>query len=270
MPVSVIPFDPNPDGSCRSCRGPLDADTWLCKRCGTAHGERNRCPHCHTVARTLPHPLLLHRCSVCGKPRFAPSPVVSTVNDPATLALRTAAHAHRMSVVFRMLGYASLVLGLPGLALTTVILLILMPGAWVAGIALALALLPLILWLVVQRAGRVQRDTRERSLDAAYSQAILGLLRASATERDTAEIAQALQLPVERTERLITALNAHDQMTSRVTDDGELLFGVSAPGRLRIADPAAPVPRVPDSTEAIIDADIDGSDASADAQRRRT
>jgi len=150
--------------------------------------------------------------------------------------LGRAGQSQRIGTMLKMLSYVMLGLGLPGLLLTAVVLLILMPGTWVSGIALFFALVPLLLGLFLRQRSQASLLARESALDLAYSQAILGALRASTTERAAAEIAQAIGLSVAQTERLLTHLNADERMTSRVTDDGELVFGMVEPTRLRVAD----------------------------------
>jgi hypothetical protein len=239
MSVSILQFDPNPDGTCRACRGALHPETWLCVRCGTAHGERNRCPHCRAIARTIPHPTLLHRCSVCGRPRFLPTVGLTAIESETVRQLRVAGTSQRVSVILSILGYCLLGLGLPGLLLTAVVLLILMPGGWVSGIALTIAIIPLLLWVFARVSSKQATRTRDRAIEQSYSQAILSSLRALAAELDAESIAQLLGLPLERTERLLTRLNADERMVSRVTDEGNLLYGATQPARVRIADLAA-------------------------------
>ncbi|HEY5954978.1 MAG TPA: hypothetical protein VIV60_00445, partial [Polyangiaceae bacterium] len=149
MPITLSSFEPNPDGSCRICRGAIDQETWLCQRCGAAHGERNRCPHCQSIARTTPHRTLVRICSVCGRPRFNPALGPTSPDDNSTHLLRSAGQSTRIGNVLRYVGYALLGLGGIGLLLTATILLILMPGAWVSGIAITLfAALPLLLGFI--------------------------------------------------------------------------------------------------------------------------
>jgi hypothetical protein len=269
MSVSILPFDPNPDGTCRACRGALAPDTLLCQRCGAAHGERNRCPHCHSIARTLPHPTLLHRCSVCGRPRFVPGPNSLSATNDAVIQLRAAGQSHRVGVILQVA--SGLLLALEVMVLLVVAgVLFVSPNAWVSGIALALALVPLLFWLFVRSRGKAALGSRDQALERAYAEAILGTLNASAVELDTESIARQTGLSTLRTEKLLTQLNADDRMTSRVTDDGALLFGTANPLRLRVADLDA-VRGVPESASpAIIDAELDEPSAPDSHARHQT
>lgn len=255
MPVSNLSFEPNPDGTCRACRGPVDPVTLLCRRCGAAHGERNRCPHCRTIARTLPHAKLLHRCSVCGKPRLPPS-ASATAGHETALQLSSAGYLHRVGTALAVASYVALGVGVP-LLLAAVLLLAFITGLeW--AIVLGLALPPLLLGLFLRIRSKTSLTNRDHALELAYSTAIIDLLRSDSVERTAESIAELMKLPNERTEALLSRLNADDQMISRVTDDGELLFGVPS-NRLRVAGEP--------STD-IVDAEFEASEAEKVTTRR--
>lgn len=267
MPVSTLHFDPTPDGACRVCRGSLDPESWLCTRCGAAHGERNRCPHCRSIARTLRHPTLHHRCSVCGRPRFLPGLQATFTSSDAQYQLQASSHAHRVGTILRYLGYFFAALGVPGLLLTALVLLILMPGAWVSGIALSFAWLPLVLWLVLRSRAKATLAARDQALDQAYLQAAIASLRQTGLERDTESLAAMLGLPLERTERLLLQLNSDERMTSRVTDDGALVFGAVISDRRRIADLSHETDDA--MSRAIVDAELEESSTQEEPSRQR-
>jgi hypothetical protein len=123
------------------------------------------------------------------------------------------------------------------LLLAAVLLLVFITGLeW--AIVLGLALPPLLMGLFLRVRSRGALSDRERNLELAYSTAILDLLRYDSVERTTESIARIMKLPNERTEALLSKLNADDRMSSRVTDDGELLFGAAPHNRLRVAESA--------------------------------
>jgi hypothetical protein len=178
--------------------------------------------------------------------------------------LRAAGQSQTVSTILKVLSYVMLGVGLPGLLLTGLVLLILMPGPWVSGIALTFAIIPVLLWLFLRGRGKATLLDRDRALESAYSQAILGVLRASPLERDAATVAHAIALDLDHTERLLSKLNADERMTSRVTDDGDLVFGVAEPARVRVADDAQP------ASQAIIEAELDEQSAVDPSLRNRT
>lgn len=164
------------------------------------------------------------------------------------MQLRRAGYSHRVGRVLGVASQVVLVLALGYLLLAAVILGILTPGAWVTGLALGVGVLMLIFWFFLRGRGKSSLAERDVALERAYASGILGLLRADGIERNTESLAQLIGLSTQRTEALLTKLNADDQMTSRVTDEGELLFGVLQPARLRIADtPAEPAPEIVDA-----------------------
>lgn len=167
-------------------------------------------------------------------------------------------------MLLKVLSYVLLALGLPGLVFWALLVFSLSPGLWASAIFLTLPVIPLLLWLFTQNGSKASLRARDLALDGAYSQAILAALRASPVERDAAGIAQVIGLSVEQTERLLTTLNADEQMTSRVTDEGELLFGVAEPARLRIAE----IER--SAQEHIVDAELEEQHSVDSSLRHRT
>lgn len=267
MPVSTLQFDPNSDGSCRVCRGALEPETWLCTRCGAAHGERNRCPHCRSIARTLPHATLHHRCSVCGRPRLLPGLWALTAASETQYQLQSAGQAQRIGTVIRYIGLALLLLGLPGLLLTAIILLILMPGVWLSAIALAFALLPLIFWLFLRSRATASFAMRDQKLQQIYTQTTLTALQRSGLERDSESLSRLLGLSTSDTEQLLLHLNADERMTSRVTDEGTIVYGAIDPDRRRI-QALDNGPRIAEP-ESIVDGEFAEGDSPEERLRRQ-
>ena len=140
--------------------------------------------------------------------------------DQATMHLRAAGRSQTVSSILKILSYVMLAGGLFGLVVWALILFSLTPGLGAAVFMLAFPIVPLLLWLFVRSRVKATLLERDGSLELAYSQAILGVLRASPLERDAAALAQAIALDLGHTERLLSKLNADERMTSRVTDDG--------------------------------------------------
>lgn len=170
------------------------------------------------------------------------------------MQLARAGYSHRVGSVLGMASHLVLALSLGYLLLAAIILGILTPGAWVTGLALGFAVLLLFFWLFLRGHGKRSLAERERALERAYSLAILGVLRSDALEHSTESLARRIGLSNDRTEALLMRLNAEDQMTSRVTDEGELLFGVPQPARLRVADTQG------EAAADIIDAELDAAE----------
>jgi hypothetical protein len=79
------------------------------------------------------------------------------------------------------------------------------------------------------------QQRRDAALTRAYEERIVSLLSETRTLAASTQIAAWLGLSVERTETLLAKLNADDRMTSDVTEDGALVYGV-IPERVRIAE----------------------------------
>jgi hypothetical protein len=135
-----------------------------------------------------------------------------------------------------LLAYVLLALGLGAVVFTLLFLWVWSPGTLGYAIALALALIPWMVAFYSRIAAKRSETTRDDALTSAYSEQILTALDSAHTGATSEQIAAWLGLPVARTEALLATLNADDRMTSQVTDDGELLYGVIQP-RLRVAPP---------------------------------
>lgn len=242
MHVSQLPHEPNPDGTCRVCRSPVSPETMLCIRCGAAYGEKNRCPHCRTISRVLPHPELIHRCSVCGKPRLPPAPTQSPLSPTVRTALQRAGGAHKNALILRVM---ALVFAGVGVFVGFSMLLFL----WVASFGLVgnavfsvLALVPWLIALICHTSAKSTLRSRDEALRLAYAEQVVALLSETGLSANSTHIASLIGQSVERTDALLAKLNADDRMTSDVTDDGEVVYRVAPPERFRILE--EPVPRV--------------------------
>jgi len=237
MPVSLIPYNPNPDGSCRNCRSALNPETWLCVRCGTAHGEKNRCPHCRTVARTVPHTALWHRCSVCGKPRVPPGPSAGTNNPTVNQTLLQAGQSNRAATILKLLSYSLFGLGTFTEIGTLLFLWVSEPQRLTSLIALAFASLPLLLAIFARFSASQSVRQRDKALLFAYSEHVIGTLEQLDRSVEAKQIAGWLGLSVPTTETLLTKLNTDDRMRSDITDEGEVVYGALGTARVRLESP---------------------------------
>lgn len=273
--VSLLPNDPNPDGSCRACRGPVNPITLLCERCGAAYGEKNRCPHCRTICRTQPHAELHHKCSVCGKPRLPPGPSTSPISPVVSNALARAYGEHNHALFLRFLAY--FLTALSGFSGLFVVLFL-----WVANLSTTgnvtfsiLPVVPLLFAIFAHFSSKKALLGRAQALDMAYAEQVVSLLTQIGTSADGARIAGMLGLSLDRTEAILSKLNADDRMTSDVTDDGEVVYSVGHQDRYRIE--AVPQLRVgtenapatsEDTANAIIEGEFDEEPNTKSKQTR--
>ncbi len=233
--VSPAPpsFDPSSDGRCRICRGAIDEGTGVCRACGAAHGEGNRCPHCGSIAKTRPHATLGRVCAICGGPRL-----ILPRTAPPSLAgdLARARGAHRSTKILAALsglGFGSATLALLAtLGLTGLF----DPGAVVVGLGLTVTGLSGLVGWAGLRGRRQAERARDQALSAARRLAAEEFLD-SGREATAAEVAHALGLPPANVDRLSTALNMDPRFVSRIDDEGELVFSLDRAPRVRVADP---------------------------------
>lgn len=281
MHVSLVSYDPNPDGTCRACRGTVHPETLLCTRCGTAHGEKNRCPHCRTIARTLPHSTLWHRCGVCGKPRVPPGPSQLPVSLVNLSSLAAAGQANRAATVLSVFSYLFIVAGLLSLLTSAAFLWVWEPQLAGMLVTLALASIPLVLGVFSRIASRQSTKSRDNYLEQAYAEQVISNLQSLGQSYDSRTIAAWLGLPLPRTEAILSRLNADDRMHSDVTDEGEVVYGALSSPTYRVESLGAStgvglscapqrIPQADGEADAIVDAEFEEAlDASA-KQRKGT
>jgi hypothetical protein len=149
-------------------------------------------------------------------------------------ALKRAGAASTSARILSFLAYALFALGLGSLLFTLLFLWVWSPGIVGFAIALTLALVPWMAALYSRIGAKRAENTRDAALTSAYSEQILTALGSAHTGATAEQISGWLGLSVARTEALLATLNADDRMTSQVTDEGELLYGVIQP-RLRIS-----------------------------------
>jgi hypothetical protein len=137
-----------------------------------------------------------------------------------------------------------------------------------------LAVLPLLLGLIVRNRAKSSLEDSHHTLEQAYEEGILGLLQTSGAELDSDAIAQRTGLPLERTEHALAKLNVDARMSSRVTDEGSIVYALPGsmpePNRLRVDAPATRVPATHDGiTDAELDADSDLEHGAHQTRRPR-
>lgn len=187
--------------TCQTCGRALAPDAAVCRGCGAAQGEANRCPHCDAVADVERHGSLGFRCLVCGGPRVAldfegvvPS---ARTND----ALRSAGKEQTQHLVLSAAGFALLGLGALAVLVATLAVLATSQSALLAVLALGTTAVPLLAGaFALTRAARARKLRQAALLRARASalgdvQAVTGVLspeRVSEVLRISKEAAELL------------------------------------------------------------------------------
>lgn len=205
---------------CAVCAAPIDPDAQVCARCGSVANRIGRCSHCQTLTSLEPHKDLLWICSVCGAARMTQASCehITAVRSD----LRSATHAHRLAKLSQVASCFGAGIGLVGLLLVLTIQSVFSPNGLTAWAMISLPFLTLVLSVLGFVKTRHLQKTRNALLDNAYGLAILELMSKSTTGATPVQLAESFGIQPSIAERLLAQLNVRDDMTSEVTDDGQI------------------------------------------------
>jgi hypothetical protein len=250
------------------CGSKLADDSLRCTNCGAAYGEKNRCPHCKSVADVEPSDALGFRCRVCGGPRV-PVDDARVVQSGREIPLLERAQRARV----KRAGYrvaAGVVGGFGALSVLVSLLVLALVNPGIFGVIGMLMVTAVPFVLAALAFGRAGRETREleQTLDQAWSLVASDVLSSVGRELTAGELAKALRVSEPRADELLAKLNASDFVHARVTDAGELVYssriGGTSAERVRVADATEPAATLESGTE---DALPEADRASAKTER---
>lgn len=199
-PPAATALDPR--ATCQACGRALAPDSAVCSACGAAHGEANRCPHCHAVADVEAHPGLGFRCLVCGGPRIALNVSGVTPSAPTLAALSSAAKRHNEQLVYSSAGLVLLAMGALALVIATLMVAAASPGVVPTLAAYLGALVPTGAGAFALARGSAARKRRGEALLAAQVGA-LGDVQAVTGVLEAGRVAEIMRLTPERAELLL-------------------------------------------------------------------
>ncbi len=136
--------------------------------------------------------------------------------------LRSATHAHRLAKLSQVASCFGAGIGLVGLLLVLTIQSVFSPNGLTAWAMISLPFLTLVLSVLGFVKTRHLQKTRNALLDNAYGLAILELMSKSTTGATPVQLAESFGIQPSIAERLLAQLNVRDDMTSEVTDDGQI------------------------------------------------
>lgn len=237
-----------PPSACSACGAALDS-SGRCAQCGAVFGEAYRCPLCHALSDVESNTTLYYRCRACGGPRIPPT---STPISEAEANLLRSARAEQMrAAAFKAgSGFAG-ASGALSLLLTSVVLLVISPGAFAKFAALLASVVPFALSLFAWRRAKQHEARLAAALQQAWLLAASRVVAAHAQAHtgagamSSAALAQALRIDEPRAELLLAELSVRDF----VDQPAELA------ARMRVTELADPVP---------------GDEATATAEAART
>jgi hypothetical protein len=221
----------DPAATCRNCGQALPAGGAVCPRCGAAHGEASRCPHCHAIADVEPHAALGFRCLVCGGPRVALDVQGVAPSARTNAALQGAGQEQTQHLMLSAAGFALGGMGLLALLITSLVVLSTSPSALLVATAYLASAVPLGAGLLALARAARARQLRATALSAARVsaladvQAVTGVLPAE-------RVSAIMRISPERAELLLAeaslASYLNEAPAPRVRVDAT--DGASAPG----------------------------------------
>ena len=223
----------DPGTPCRNCGQALPPGKSACPACGAAHGEGNRCPHCHSIADVEPHGVLGFRCLVCGGPRILLDSADVGLSAQTNAALGNAGSEQTKHLMFSAGGFFLSGMGALALLISGVVELSAAPGVGAMLAAYSAAAVPLATGLFALNRAAAARKRRSEALRSAQLgalsdvQAVVGALSA-------ARVVQLLRVSPERAELLLAEASV-----------ASMLEEAPSP-RLRVA---APTPTSPGASE---------------------
>jgi hypothetical protein len=202
VPSTILPDD----GTCRTCGKPLAPGSAVCTACGAAHGEGNRCPHCHIVADVEPSAAVGFRCLVCGGPRIALDAQLGAPTAAVASALASAGREQTKQLMYSAAGFLLSGMGALGLVIAAVVVLASSPGLLPSILAFVGASVPLGAGLMsLQRAARA-RTQRDDALHAARLAALEGAQQ-QLGPLDATRAANLLRISPEQAELLLAEVS---------------------------------------------------------------
>lgn len=210
----------------------MPAEASRCDTCGATRGEHHKCPFCGIVAAPQQHPQLRFVCPACGAPRI-PVPTNVEPSKAMTDALADVRSARSSRAVWRVAGGLTGAFGVLALLLFAGVLAIASPAlvpALAGGLITAIPFIFAALALI--NAGRRDQQVKS-SLDAAWIEAARSLAETKGTITPR-QLRESFGLEESDARQLAARLGAHHEVTTDVTDEGELALSVAP--RVRVAD----------------------------------
>lgn len=199
--------------------------------------EASRCPHCGNLAKTEPAGWARYRCMICGGPRIPGRSAEAGSADNEAAPLFQAKRRHRAFLGYRALATVVGGSGLLIVSLTLLILLLASASLATSLLWLAFASIPVVAGAWAWRRGTLARKARNEALDDAWVAAAYATLGEHGGELSAQALGKVLGVEESYADRLLAELSVDDEVVSRVSDDGEVLYRAVAKGRFRVAAP---------------------------------
>jgi hypothetical protein len=139
---------------------------------------------------------------------------------------------------------------------TLLVLSIVSPAVWVWLLSLALSVAPLAVAALAAMSARKWERRKDEAVNEARLLVAGDVLASTTDEISARRLAETLRLDEARAEQLLARLNLEDFVSSRITAEGDVVYSVRAPARLRLPMdelPSTPPPGTLDEAGARLD-----------------
>lgn len=200
--------------------------------------EASRCPHCGNLAKMEATGWARYRCAICGGPRIPGRDADSGTADAEASPLVRAKRRHRAFLGYRAVATLVGGTGLAFVAVTALVLLLASASLTTSLVSLLITSLPVLAGAWAWRRGTAARKERNEALDNAWIAAAHATLGEHGEELSAQALASKMGIEESYADALLARLSVDDEVTSRVTDDGEVVYRAISKGRFRVAVPA--------------------------------
>lgn len=228
-----------------------------------AKNSVDRCPHCGNETGLELSPQFRYRCRICGGPRVPMTGAHAARSGREAVHLATAKRASRWEIFFKVLWVLSGVVG--GITfIATFLMLLLFSGlgsAWAS--LLIFGAVPLLAAFWARHRARQSANTSRDALEQAWTSVAHEVLEHTDGELTAGDLAAKLLTGEQHADELLARLNVDDEVRSRVTDGGEVVYSVRGQKRLRV-----PIEPVAGGTELGLDNTVELEQAAEPPRER--
>jgi hypothetical protein len=145
--------------------------------------------------------------------------------------LRSATHAHKLALLSKVASIMGAAIGIIGLLFVLFVREATSPGLLTSELLASLPVLTLLLSAIGFLKMASLQKLRRSHLEKAYASGLLELMSKSGAGATPRQLAASLSIDVAMTESLLNQLNVRDDVTSEVTDDGQIAYSTPGQGR---------------------------------------
>ena len=221
--------------ACSVCGANMAPDDERCASCGATQDKRHACPFCGVVAQPQSHPEMRLVCPACGAPRV-PAPRGLQPSKSALAALRTTRSARSSRAAWRIAAGLAAAFGALAVLLLVGVALIASPSMVPLLAGGLVTATPLVFAAIAWMKGQQRHEQVLASLDQAWVETAKQLASEKGSVRSE-ELMEAFGIEEDQARSILARLGANHDVTTDITDDGELALSMRVPLRVALPEP---------------------------------